>query len=224
MERKAFIEKKDREVLIYIENVASGERELMATYDLDKSQMKLLDVERYFHVLRHEESLHLILGHMEEKGWITPKGDSEPQSDKDQDPAVEEKVDDKVSVSWLVTKGVLVGLMDSAKFLEGFSATHLELVPYIKEEGSYLISTTSVKSRGGLEEATSLTLMSPSMKQSLEAITGLNKDELNQFVLTNIKVKVGEPLTAESSILDLKDTSTFTGFKRAVSELRKRLK
>lgn len=231
MDRKAFLEKKDNNVFIYVENIASGERELMATYSITKGEMKLHDVPRYFNILRHVESLNLILGRMEENGWINPVGDREPlNAEEEEAPAAPEtKVsksddEDKCTLTWLVKRDVLKQLMDSPKFIEGHFDLHSQFVPYIESLDSYVIATSVAKKKDGGENAGPLTYISPSMRQSLEVVTGLGKDDLSQFIATSINVYVGEPLTTQSSIFDLKDTTTFTDLKRAVSELRKKLK
>lgn len=228
MERKAFLEKKDQEIFIYIENIKSTERELMAIYNLDTREMRLLDVARYYYVLRHQESLHLILGFIEEKGWITPVGDRTPLMVEAKKVVSKPKPaastgDDKLVLIWLTNEATARALLDSPKLIEKYGDTHLDLVP-TTEDGQYIIATTNVKKKDGIESQGVLTLISPSMKQSLEAITGLDKDELNNFITANIKVAIRSEDPNQSSILDLKDTTTFYSFKRALSELRKGVK
>lgn len=219
MERKVFLKQEKDRVVIMIKHLTSGDLEPLATYDIKTKDMVLHNVPRYFYVLRHIESLHLILGYLEGKGLIDPVGDTEPLSlKKITQTAKPQTVNTSREVDWLVSVETLEAILDRDSLTKKYFAEFKEQLPRVGDK--YLIAKTNVKDRTNLENMSVTSLMSPSLKQSLIAVLGA--EAVNRGVESWLSVTFDLGVNDDFVLFNLQNTTNFVEFKKEVSALRKR--
>lgn len=204
MKREVYYIKRGNLVVVELEVGKGLPRKEILHYNTDTDQLIILEVSEYFHIWRHDKSLHLLLQAFSDRGWIKPKYKAKKQKEKH-------------IIEWSISV---------ENFYKKFNYKLIELItsePPVNSKSAVVLSYS--ETANDLENKTASQIMSPSLKTSIQVLTGLEGKELGDFINNYIIFKKVETRDEKiSPLLELTDNETNPSFKRAISQARKVLR
>ncbi|MCK9482085.1 MAG: hypothetical protein M0R38_10055 [Bacteroidia bacterium] len=204
MKREVYYIKRDNLVVVELEVGKGLPRKEVLHYNTDTDQLIISEASEYFHIWRHDKSLHLLLQAFADRGWIKPKHKVKKQKEKH-------------IIEWS---------MSVENFYKKFDDKLIELItsePSVNSEGVVVLSYSETVNN--LENKTASQIMSPSLKTSIRVLVGSEEKELDDFINNYIIFKKVETRDEKiSPLLELTNNETNTSFKRAISQARKALR
>lgn len=204
MKREAYYIKRDNLIIVELEDRGSTVRKEVLHYNIETDTIIILEASEYFHVWRHDKSLHLLLQAFADRGWIKPRVPIKPQKEKH-------------IIEW------------SVKDTDFYKNTDPKLVELITssplDTGTGVVILSYSETTSDLENKTAVQVISPSLKKSLRVMLNLEGNELDQFINDHVMFKKVEARREDvDPLLELTNSEVNTSFKRAISQARKMIK